>query len=131
INGDREPGWVLASETAALYTVGVKMDTMREVQPGEMVVIDENGPESFNDMFEPEEVDPKLCLFEFIYFSRPDSVLYGENVKLARERLGAKLAELDEDLEADVVIGVPESGIPASKGYAWARGMRHDDGFVK
>ena len=75
-------------------------------------------------------VDPKLCLFEFVYFARPDSQLYGQNVHQARVRMGEQLAE-QAPVEADMVMGVPESGIPAAEGYAASSGIPFGHGLVK
>ncbi len=123
--GKLDAGWVLASETPALDVVGASF--IRELDPGEMVIIDENGPRSSRPF---DEVDPKLCLFEFVYFARPDSVLYGQSVHRARVRMGEELAE-QAPAEADLVMGVPESGIPAAEGYARASGIPFGQGLVK
>ncbi|MGH3429332.1 MAG: amidophosphoribosyltransferase, partial [Mycobacteriales bacterium] len=80
--------------------------------------------------FQPERIDPKLCIFEFVYMSRPDSYLHGREVHGARMRMGAKLA-LKVPVEADMVMGVPESGIPAAEGYAKASGIPYGNGLVK
>ena len=88
--GRLDGGWVLASETPALDIVGARF--VRELEPGEVVVIDGDGPRSFHP-FPAERVDPRLCLFEFVYFARPDAQLYGRNVDAARVRMGEQLAE--------------------------------------
>jgi amidophosphoribosyltransferase len=120
-------GWVLASETPALDVVGATFE--REVQPGELVVIDGRGVRSVQ--FVPDtEVDPNLCIFEFVYFARPDSRLYGREVHGARRRMGELLAG-QKPVEADLVMGVPESGVPAAEGYARASGIPHGQGLVK
>jgi amidophosphoribosyltransferase len=120
-------GWVLASETPALDVVGATFE--REVQPGELVVIDGHGVRSVP--FVPaDEVDPHLCIFEFVYFARPDSRLYGREVHGARRRMGELLAG-QRPVEADLVMGVPESGVPAAEGYARASGIPHGQGLVK
>ena len=80
--------------------------------------------------FSDEDVDPRLCLFEFVYFARPDSVLYGQSVHHARVRMGEMLAN-HAPVEADLVMGVPESGIPAAEGYARASGIPYGQGLVK
>ena len=118
-------GWVLASETAALDIAGAKL--VRDIEPGEVVVIDGGEPRSFRPF--PKE-RPSLCLFEFVYFSRPDSVLSGSNVHLARRRMGEALAK-EAPAVADVVVPVPESGIPAAQGYAMASSIPYSDGLVK
>ncbi len=122
-----EGGWVLASESPALDVVGAHF--VREVDPGEMVVIDEGGVRSERP-FPPERLDPKLCVFEFVYFARPDTRLYGRSVHHARVRQGELLAE-QAPVEADMVMGVPESGIPAAEGYARASGIPYGQGLVK
>jgi amidophosphoribosyltransferase len=123
--GRLDNGWVVASETPALDTVGAHV--VREVEPGEMIVVDRDGWRSEHPFAEP---DPRLCVFEFVYFSRPDSVLYGRNVHLARQRMGELLSD-QASVEADVVMPVPESGIPAAQGYSRASGIAYRDGLVK
>ena len=120
-------GWVLASESPALDVVGASF--VRELEPGEMVVIDVDGLTSLRP-FDDQSIDPKLCLFEFIYFARPDSRLYGQNVHQARVRMGEQLAE-QGPADADLVMGVPESGVPAAEGYARASGIPFGQGLVK
>jgi amidophosphoribosyltransferase len=120
-------GWVLASETPALDVVGAPL--VRELEPGEMVIIDENGPRSLRP-FDPESVEPRLCIFEFVYFARPDSTLYGQSVHRARVRMGELLAE-QAPAVADLVMGVPESGIPAAEGFARRSGIPFGQGLVK
>jgi amidophosphoribosyltransferase len=117
--GKLDGGWVLASETPALDVVGAHF--VREVAPGEMVVIDATGWRSVQP-FPEERVDPKLCLFEFVYFARPDSQLYGKEVHGARRRMGELLAE-QAPVSADMVMGVPDSGVPAAEGYARRSGI--------
>jgi amidophosphoribosyltransferase len=119
-----DAGWVLASETAALDIVGAHF--VREVAPGEMVVIDASGLREYR--FAPP--DPKLCLFEFVYFARPDTMLYGRSVHAARQRMGEELAR-QSPVDADMVMPVPESGVPAAQGYARASGIPYGDGLVK
>ncbi len=120
-------GWVLASESPALDVVGAHF--VREVDPGEMVILDETGVRSVMP-FPPERLDPKLCVFEFVYFARPDTRLYGRSVHHARVRQGELLAE-QAPVEADMVMGVPESGLPAAEGYARASGIPYGQGLVK
>jgi amidophosphoribosyltransferase len=120
-----ESGWVLASETAALDLVGARF--LREVEPGEMVVIDAGGLRSLRPFPVSE---PRLCIFEFVYFARPDSLLYGESVAAARHRMGRILAA-EHPAAADVVVPVPESGIPAAQGFAEESGIPYNDGLVK
>jgi amidophosphoribosyltransferase len=125
--GKLDAGWVLASETPALDVVGAHF--VRELDPGEMVVIDADGVRSLRP-FDADEIDPKLCLFEFVYFARPDSQLYGRNVHQARVRMGEQLAE-QAPVEADMVMGVPESGLPAAEGFARFSGTPFGHGLVK
>ena len=120
-------GWVLASESPALDLVGATFE--RELEPGEMVVIEATGPRSVRP-FPVERIDPRLCLFEFVYFARPDSRLYERNVHQARVRMGELLAE-QAPAEADMVMGVPESGVPAAEGFARRSGIPFGQGLVK
>jgi amidophosphoribosyltransferase len=125
--GRLDNGWVLASETPALDIVGAHF--VRELEPGEMVVIDATGCRSFHP-FPTGRLDPRLCLFEFVYFARPDSTLYGQNVHAARQRMGEQLAD-QAPANADMVMGVPESGLPAAEGFARATGIAYGQGLVK
>ncbi|MBV8957149.1 MAG: amidophosphoribosyltransferase [Actinobacteria bacterium] len=125
--GKLETGWVLASETPALDVIGAHF--VRELDPGEMVMIDANGIRSLRP-FPAERVNPKLCIFEFVYFARPDSQLYGREVHGARRRMGELLAE-QAPVEADMVMGVPESGIPTAEGFARRSGIPYGQGLVK
>jgi amidophosphoribosyltransferase len=125
--GRLDGGWVLASESPALDVIGAHM--VRELDPGEVVVIDQTGCRSMRP-FRDDVVDPKLCLFEFVYFARPDAVLYGKSVHHARVRMGEMLAT-QAPVEADLVMGVPESGMPAAEGYARASGIPYGQGLVK
>jgi amidophosphoribosyltransferase len=125
--GKLEHGWVLASESPALDIVGAHF--VRELDPGEMVVIDATGPRSLRP-FPDERVDPRLCLFEFVYFARPDTRLYNQSVHQARIHMGEQLAE-QAPVEADMVMGVPESGVPAAEGFARHSGIPFGQGLVK
>jgi amidophosphoribosyltransferase len=122
--GRMERGWAVASETAALDIVGASF--VREVEPGEIIAIDEHGLRSTR-FAAPE---PKGCLFEYVYLARPDTTIAGRNIYSARVEVGRKLAE-EHPVEADLVIGVPESGIPAAIGYAEASGIPYSAGFMK
>ena len=122
--GKTEGGWVLASETAALDLVDAHY--VRDVEPGEMVAIDAGGVRSIRFA----EATPKLCLFEFVYIARPDTQLYGHSVHGARQRMGEALARQAPAI-ADMVMPVPESGVPAAQGFARAAGIPYGDGFVK
>jgi amidophosphoribosyltransferase len=122
--GRLEKGWVVASESAALATVGAIV--VREIEPGELVVIDESGLRSHRFA----EAAPKGCVFEYVYLARPDATIAGRNVHEARVEMGRRLAE-HFPVEADLVIPVPESGTPAAIGYAEASGIPYGQGFVK
>ncbi len=125
--GRIESGWVLASETPALDLIGAHF--VREVEPGEMIIIDATGYRS-QRAFPESSIDPRLCLFEFVYFARPDSNLYGKNVHQARVRMGRQLAQ-QSPVDADMVMGVPESGVPAAEGFALESGIPSGHGLVK
>jgi len=122
--GRLERGWVVASETAALQTVGASV--IREVEPGELIAIDEDGLRSHR-FAAPQ---PRGCVFEYVYLARPDAVIRGRVVHEARVEMGRQLAR-EHPVEADLVIGVPESGVPASVGYAQESGIPFGQGFVK
>ncbi|MGH9150275.1 MAG: amidophosphoribosyltransferase [Acidimicrobiales bacterium] len=125
--GKLDDGWVVASETAALDVVGAHF--VRELEPGEMVLIDANGYRSVYP-FPPERVDPRLCLFEFVYFARMDSQLYGREVHGARQRMGELLAE-QAPVRADLVMGMPETAMAAAEGYARRSGTPYGQGLVR
>ncbi|HET7277700.1 MAG TPA: amidophosphoribosyltransferase [Dermatophilaceae bacterium] len=122
--GRLERGWVVASETAALQTVGASV--IREVEPGELVAIDENGLRTHRFA----EATPNGCVFEYVYLARPDAVIRGRVVHEARVEMGRQLAR-EHGVEADLVIGVPESGVPAAVGYSQESGIPFGQGFVK
>jgi amidophosphoribosyltransferase len=123
-------GWVLASESPALDVVGATF--VRELEPGELVTID--GPDAAGvhstPLFDRSAVDPHLCIFEFVYFARPDSRLYGLEVHGARRRMGELLAE-QAPADADLVMGVPEGGVPAAEGFSRYSGIPYGQGLVK
>ena len=122
--GRLESGWVVASETAALDIVGASF--VREVAPGELISIDENGLRS-RSFATP---DPKGCLFEYVYLARPDTLISGKRLHSVRVEVGRTLAK-EHPVEADLVIPVPESGTPAAIGYAEASGIPYGQGLVK
>jgi amidophosphoribosyltransferase len=117
-------GWVVASETAALDIVGATF--VREVAPGELIVMDERGVRS--RAFAPAV--PRVCLFEYVYLARPDTSIGGRGLHATRVQIGRTLAA-EHPAEADLVIPVPESGTPAAIGYAEASGIPYGQGFVK
>ncbi|GAB3644311.1 amidophosphoribosyltransferase [Streptomyces sparsus] len=122
--GRLERGWVVASETAALDIVGASF--IREIEPGELIAVDENGLRSSRFA----EAKPKGCIFEYVYLARPDTDIAGRNVYLSRVEMGRKLAG-EAPAEADLVIATPESGTPAAIGYAEASGIPFGAGLVK
>ncbi len=133
--GRLDGGWVLASESPALDVIGAHF--VREIEPGEMVVITESEVRSIRP-YSVERVNPKLCIMEFVYFARPDSQLYGKELHGARRRMGELLAEQAPLPPSDryfdkpaMVMGVPESGIPAAEGFAQQSGIPFGQGLVK
>ncbi len=120
--------WVVASETCALDTIGAQFT--REIEPGEIVRITGDGPEGLRFYQGQKSLKRAACLFEYIYFARPDSVMMDRSLYLARQRMGAQLAA-EYPVEADLVIGVPDSATPAAAGYAAARGLPYADGLIK
>ena len=117
---------VFASESCALDSIGATF--IREIEPGEIVVVDENGIKSIKTHCKKEK--RALCIFEYIYFARPDSVIEGVSVHKARQKAGAFLS-IEHPVEADVVIGVPDSGIDAAMGYSEQSGIPYGVGFIK
>ncbi|MFC0861894.1 amidophosphoribosyltransferase [Sphaerimonospora cavernae] len=122
--GRLERGWVVASETAALDIVGASF--IREVEPGELLTIDERGVRS--QRFAAAE--PKGCLFEYVYLARPDTTIAGRGVQATRVEVGRILAR-EHPVDADLVIPTPESGTPAAIGYAEQSGIPYGQGLVK
>ena len=122
--GRLQRGWVVASETAALDIVGATF--VREVEPGEMIAIDDQGLRS--QRFAP--ADPKGCLFEYVYLARPDTTIAGRRVEAVRTEIGRRLAR-EHPVDADLVIPVPESGRYAAIGYAQESGIPFGEGLVK
>ena len=122
--GRLERGWVIASETAALDIVGASF--IREIEPGEMVAVDEDGLRT-QQFAEPA---PKHCLFEFVYLARPDTIITGRRVHSVRLEIGRRLARAFP-ADADLVIPVPESGTPSAIGYAEESGIPYGMGLVK
>ncbi|WP_245759650.1 amidophosphoribosyltransferase [Poseidonocella sedimentorum] len=124
--GRLEGGYVLASETCALDIIGAEF--MREIEPGEMVVISDDGEVSSYRPFEP--VRPQPCIFEYVYFSRPDSVLGGKSVYEVRREIGRELAR-EAPVEADMVCPVPDGGTPGAIGYSQQSGIPFEMGIVR
>lgn len=116
---------ILTSETCALDIIGAKY--VRDIENGEVIVFDENGAQTHKP-FPP--VRPRPCLFEYIYFSRPDSILGGRPVYDVRKAIGAELAR-ESNVEADVVVPVPDSGVPAAIGYSHASGIPFELGIIR
>ena len=115
ILGKINHSYILTSETCALDIIGASY--IRDIDPGEMVLIDQNGVTSLRIS---ESVKSRFCIFEYIYFSRPDSVIEKKSVYNARKMIGAELAR-ESQISADLVIPVPDSGVPAALGYAQSR----------
>ena len=120
--------WVIASETCAIETIGG--EALRDVAPGEVVVISGSGAEGMRVHTGMAPLNSAACLFEYIYFARPDSSISGRSLYLARQRMGAQLAQ-EFPVDADLVIGVPDSATPAAAGYAAARGLPYAEGLIK
>ena len=123
--GKTENGWILASETCAIDAVNGTF--VRDIHPGEIVIISDDGVLSFEF---GERTSKRTCVFEYVYFARPDSVLDGISVTEARMKMGEQLAK-ESAVPADVVIGVPDSGLSAAVGYAKASGVPYAMGIVK
>ena len=117
--------YVLASETCAFDIM--KAEYVREVKPGELVIIDEHGIQSF---FPFEKAEPAACIFEYIYFARPDSKVFGENSDKFRRRFGRQLA-VEHPVDADIVIAVPDSATTAALGYSEHSGIRFEIGLIR
>jgi amidophosphoribosyltransferase len=117
--------WVLASETCALDLIGASFE--RDVRPGELVVIDEDGLHATQALPEGRQA---LCIFEHVYFARPDSTLAGAEVHGVRVRMGERLAA-EAPAEADLVMPIPDSGTPAAVGFSRASGIPYSEGLIK
>ena len=122
--GRLDRGWVVASETAALDIVGASF--VRDIEPGELLAIDADGVRSTRFA----NPTPKGCVFEYVYLARPDSTIAGRSVHGARVEIGRRLAR-ESPVDADLVIGVPESGTPAAVGYAQESGIPYGQGLMK
>ncbi|MGI2335044.1 MAG: amidophosphoribosyltransferase [Dehalogenimonas sp.] len=117
-------GWVVSSETCALGHIGA--DLVKEIEPGEIIRIDANGLESYKEHSDRQA----LCIFEYIYFARPDSIINDRLLYTARKAMGAELAK-EFPVEADLVVGVPDSATPAGAGYALESGIPPAEGLIK
>lgn len=123
--GRFEEAWILASETCALDIIGAEY--VRDIEPGEMVLIDEDGLQSMHPF---KQKPHRFCIFEYIYFARPDSTIEGKNVYEARKNIGRELAN-ETGVPVDVIIPVPDSGVPAALGYAEQAGIPYELGIIR
>ena len=123
--GQVEGGWVLASESCAIDAMNGIF--VRDIRPGEIVIINQDGVLSFDF---GEKTSKRSCIFEYVYFARPDSIIDGISVQEARYKMGEQLAK-ESPVEADVVVGVPDSGLGAAMGYARASGIPYAMGVEK
>ena len=123
--GRLDDAWILASETCAFDIIGAEY--VRDVEPGEVVVLESTGLRSIKPF---AKTPPRFCVFEFIYFARPDSVIDGTSVYEARKRIGAELAR-ESPVPADIVVPVPDSGVPAALGYAAEAGIPFELGIIR
>ncbi|MBC8062954.1 MAG: amidophosphoribosyltransferase [Clostridiaceae bacterium] len=123
--GKLDESYILCSESCALDAIGAEL--VRDVEPGEIIIIDKDGLKSITFA---EKTKCQTCAFEYVYFARPDSIIDGINVYSARVRAGEQLFK-ECPVDADVVVGVPDSGIAAAVGYSRASGIPYDTGFIK
>jgi amidophosphoribosyltransferase len=123
--GRLEDAWVIASETCAFDLIDAKY--IRDVEPGEMIVINEEGLRSSHPL-KPER--HAMCIFEHVYFSRPDSIIFGQSVNNSRHKMGQRLA-IEQPADADIVVPVPDSGVAAAIGYAAESGLPFQLGLVR
>jgi amidophosphoribosyltransferase len=127
--GKAGDSYFLSSETCAFDLVGAIME--REIRPGEMVRIDKNGVTSLPIPVFDNNANYSFCVFEYIYFSRPDSMVFGKNVDKVRRKLGRRLAEEHPAPGADIVMGVPDSATTAALGFSEASGIKFDIGLIR
>jgi amidophosphoribosyltransferase len=118
-------GYIVASETCAFDLVGAEF--IRDVEPGELLIFDEDKEPESVKVFEPT---PKHCIFEYVYFARPDSRVFGQSVYQTRKNMGMELARI-KPVEADMVIPVPDGGVPAAIGYAQESGIPYEMGIMR
>lgn len=123
--GQLGDAWCVASETCAFDLIDAKY--VREVEPGEMLIIDENGVEGRRPFASKQ---PAVCTFEHVYFSRPDSIIYGRSVNESRHKMGKQLA-IEHPADADIVVPVPDSGVAAAIGYAKESGINFRQGIIR
>lgn len=123
----KDGGYIIASETCAFDLVGATF--VRDVKPGEMIIFEE-GSDDFESIMLYEEKTPRICVFEYIYFARPDSVIDGKNVYEVRKNLGKTLA-LKNKIKADLVVPVPDSGVPAALGFSQKSGITFEMAIVR
>src|SRR4051812_12014057 len=123
--GRLKDAWVIASETCAFDLIDAKY--IRDIEPGEMVVVDEQGLRSSHPL-KPQK--HAMCLFEHVYFSRPDSIIFGQSVNRSRHKMGQRLA-IEKPADADIVVPVPDSGVPAAIGYSAESGLPFRFGLVR
>ncbi len=123
--GQLDDAWLLASESVAFDIIGANL--IREIKPGEMIVITENGLKSYHPFTLQKQ---RFCIFEYVYFSRPDSEVEGSSVYNVRKRIGQELAQ-ESPVDADVVVPVPDSGVPAAIGYAEAASIPFELGIIR
>ncbi|MFZ0548716.1 MAG: amidophosphoribosyltransferase [Candidatus Promineifilaceae bacterium] len=124
-NAAGDKGYAIASESCALLTVGAKF--LRDVRPGEIIRLDKNGLTAFTGL--PSD-RAALCIFEYVYFARPDSLMEGQIIHQVRQQMGHKLAQ-ESPADADIVVGVPDSAIPAAIGYSMELGLPYTEGLTK
>jgi amidophosphoribosyltransferase len=124
--GQLGDAWVIASESCALDIISARY--IRDIEPGELVIIDENGLRTYFQENKAEK--PAHCIFEFIYFSRPDSMIFGDNVDKTRRKFGKQLA-IEHPADADIVISVPDSSNTAALGYADQSGLKYELGLIR
>ncbi|PHS59032.1 MAG: amidophosphoribosyltransferase [Sulfurimonas sp.] len=118
-------GYIVASETCAFDLVGA--DFIRDVEPGELLIFEEGKEIQSIKVFEPQ---PRHCIFEYVYFARPDSIVFGQSVYQARKNMGQELARI-QPVEADLVIPVPDGGVPAAIGYSQESGIPYEMGIMR
>ena len=123
--GKLAEAWIIASETCALDIIGAEF--VRDVEPGEIVIADASGLRSFKPFIKKPE---RFCVFEYIYFARPDSIVEGHSVYEVRKRIGQELAR-ESRVDADIVVPVPDSGVPAALGYSQESGLPFELGIIR